>query len=412
MIKQKMKKQVFILMLALCFSLTFVSALYCSDSTNLNDIPCIIQTIPLSCSNPVYIESTSNTLINSYVPMTLENISCSGECVYNFNFGYNVPDIYKLQLCDNITYGYINVSNQGVTTQQSDIFTSILDYEEIFSPISYPYVSVNTSYPMFYKIIQNGTSKNIGNINISIGTNDFPFNWDNINKQYYLTLNFTNIGDYPFVIHASNQSYLNFTGTFLVRNPFYIKICGFEKNSWLNNLIFGSSKKRYINDNAYILAEFTGNKQYVSYLEQFSDPFETTIQSTLVFHAVYEDGCANLELYDPNEYALRLLDGQVNFKTTFSQPNITKSYGTNIYIGKYSFTGKDESFNIVLSEFDKRPYYWLFNWIAIIGVVLGIVLSLALIFVIPDYPIIALTIFIISTIGIFILRIIVFLFIG
>ena len=252
-------------------------------------------------------------------------------------------------------------------------------------------------------------AKNVGNIKIDVNGSIFNFTFDSLHTYYALTLNFTSTEDFPFSIYG-NSSYPNFTGTFLVRHPFYIKFCGFENKG----------KNKYVNDFAYLTAEFTTYKQYYdSNLELFFSPFTMNIlgggtTSTIpVFHSSYSDGCGTLKLYEPNkEYAIRLLDGEIIFKTTFSIPNITKSYGTNSYIGKYFFDGIDISYNLMFSNKDINQYGWLFNWTAIICIVLALATSIIMLFMFPQYPIISIAFFTIVMGGTIILRVIIWFYLG
>jgi hypothetical protein len=102
---------------------------------------------------------------------------------------------------------------------------------------------------------------------------------------------------------------------------------------------------------------------------------------------LYRDGCGIFKFYEPNEeYAVRLFDGVATYQTTFSAPNITKTYGTNIYLGKYLLNGTNANYSILFSDKDIKPYFWLFNWIYIIFIGIAFVVSIFMFFVIPDKP--------------------------
>lgn len=396
--------QIFLILMALVCSVAFltpsISAYLCQDTTSINNIPCSIQSIPVDCSTPALIFDRNNPAINYTSPMYALDDKCLHSCVYEYPFNYKIVGNYQTILCDG-SYAYINVVSSA-----SNSSTSSLSYREVFSPTSYPYVNVNSSYFMSYKIIVNNVSTNVGQENISINGTNIPFVFNNINKAYELTITFSSIGDFPFLIYGNN-SFLNFTGTFLVRQPYSITICGFK-----------ADKSVYKNDYAYLTAELTSSKKYYDdIMEVFVTPFELGFigQSTSkipVFHTPYSNGCGTFELYDSGEYALRLIDGKVSFKTTFSAPNVTQSYGTNIYLGKFSFTGIDNSYNVLMTNKDIRPYFWLFNWITIGLIILILIISLVLFFMLPQYVAISIGFFFITLISTIVLRFVVWFYIG
>jgi len=248
---------------------------------------------------------------------------------------------------------------------------------------TYPYVEFNVSYPIEYKILINNISSNIGIVFMNLTENDnnsyFNFSWSNITQSYHLTLIFTKEGNYPFKISATYPYHHDLNGEFIVRKSFNITFCGFKTKNG----------DKYENNFAYLIAEFTSSKKYYNTnLEQFVTPlgFATTFK-TPVFHTFYEDGCGTFKLYEPNEeYAVRLFDGVATFETTFSPPNITKTYGTNMYIGKYTFNGTDESIKVLFTEKDINQYFWLFNYTYIILIGMAFVISIFLFFVIPNRP--------------------------
>ena len=273
-----------------------------------------------------------------------------------------------------------------------------------FSVPTYPYVDLNSTYQMTLLSPINPYS----NIELYLtepnGTIDeFPFNF--IDGQYTLGINFDKIGDYSFIISGKSLCVNitdNITGTFLVRNPYYVTICGFNDKS-------GTA---YKNNFAVLSAEFS-NPHYDANLDKFITPlgFATTFK-TPVFHTDYTNGCGTLKLYDPSTYTLRLFDGQTSFLTDYSQPNITKSYGTNILIGQQKLNGTSENLAVYLSPSDIRPYFSLFNWILIIVLVMSIIIAIFMFFVIPEHPQIALTFGLIMVVGSILLRIIMWFYIG
>lgn len=303
-------------------------------------------------------------------------------------FGYNFDNGFVL----NGTLDEIAFFNRTLTQEE------IIDYystapllinvcsnqteQQLILP-TYPYADLNTNYPLQYFAYADDILSYIGNVSIDITQPDenistFNFIWNDGTNGYDLTLLFTEIGDYSFTIYSTCPYTDNVTGIFLVRQPFNITFCAFEEKDLTP----------YINDFAYLVAEFTSSKRYYdTNLEQFITPlgFATTYK-TPVFHTFYRDGCGTLKLYEDEEYAVRLFDGVATYQTTFSAPNISKTYGTNIYFGKYTLNSASEDINILLSSKDIHQYRWLANWIFIIAVVFCIIVSVGLFFVIPQMP--------------------------
>jgi len=275
---------------------------------------------------------------------------------------------------------------------------------------TYPYVDLNVSYPIEYIVYLDDVRSYVGNVSLNITGLDgnstlFFMNWDNISKSYKLTLAFTEVGDYPFIISSYYPYVQDMVGTFLVRQSFDITFCGYQEKNGV----------AYENDFAYLIAEYTSSKKYYDpNIEAFITPlgFATTFK-TPVFHTLYRDGCGTLRLYEGNEeYAVRLFDGVATFSSTFSPPNISKSYGTNIYFGKYIFNGTDDSFNVFFSAKDIHPYRYLINLVFIILVFAVIAVSFFLFFVIPQHPAFALIFSVIFIGGFTILRVIIWFYIG
>jgi len=249
---------------------------------------------------------------------------------------------------------------------------------------SYPYVDLNTSYPMQYFIYLNDVASYVGNVSIDVreldgNTSNFNFTWNNADKSYDLTLLFTEIGNYPFTIYTYYPYIHNLTGEFLVRQSYNVTFCGFNQDD---------DYASYENDYAYLIAEFTSSKKYYNdNLEQFITPlgFKTTFK-TPVFHTLYRNGCGTFKLYEADEYVVRLFDGIATFQTTFSQPNITKTYGTNIYFGKYALNGTDTSYNVLFTNKDIRQFTWLFNTLFVVLLIAIVIISIFMFFVIIEKP--------------------------
>jgi hypothetical protein len=271
---------------------------------------------------------------------------------------------------------------------------------------SYPYVEFNSSYQIKVSSFPVG----ISNIKLRLNEPDgnislFNMVYDNV-SSYVLDLVFTKIGDYSFVIYGDGicpTILNNITGNLLIRSSYNLTICGFQDKT-------GSP---YKNEFAYIIAEFTTSK-YNSDLDQFITPlgFATTFK-TPVFNALYRNGCGTLKLYEANEtYTLRLFDGQATFPSTYSEPNITTTYGTNILLGSYRMNGTSENLSVYLSPKDLNPYFWIFNWILIILIIAIIIISIFLFFVLNERPQFALIFFVMGVVGLIILRIVVWIYIG
>jgi hypothetical protein len=310
---------------------------------------------------------------------TLFNSTCSG----NPPTDYTCLKANDTITCCNTTGLTSDCSYTGNLSDFDVHFTfDMLNNATIIVP-SYPYVDLNTSYTIKLSVPTNNKSYIKLYLNSPDGINS-TFNFSFIDGKYQITLLFTEEGNYPFIINGTNPCSTltgQINGVFLVRKPYNITFCGFKKN--------GDSSSSYVNDFAYLIAEFTSSKKYYNTnLEQFITPlgFSTTFK-TPVFHTLYRGGCGTFKLYEPNEeYAVRLFDGIATYQTTFSPPNISKTYGTNIFFGKYVFNGTDYAYNILFDEKDVYQYRWLFNWLFIIFVIGAIVVSIFLFFVIPEKP--------------------------
>jgi hypothetical protein len=207
------------------------------------------------------------------------------------------------------------------------------------------------------------------------------FTWYPSTENYKMTLIFTSEGNYPFTIWGTdpNQEIYNTTGVFLVREPYEITIEGYETKTL----------DPYENDFAYVIAEIPPQyKTYNPTLESFITPiFFKYLYGEEVFYAPYRDGSATLTLWEKDiDYHLRLVDGEMTFPNTYSQPNITKTYGTNIYLGEYNLNGTDMTYQVLLDERDIHQYRWLFNWVFIIALFIIIVISAFMFFIIPEMP--------------------------
>jgi hypothetical protein len=311
------------------------------------------------------------------------------------NNGINIWNVYANNSIGNLSFEQV-IFNSTCSSPTNPVLT--LD--------SYPYVDFNTTYnirvsPFYIGISNIKLQLTDPNNNVSI----YNMVYDN-SSHYSLTFIFDMEGNYNFVIYGDGvcpSIVANITGTLVVRKPYYVTICGYNDKS-LNP---------YKNEFAYLTAEYTSSK-YDENLDRFITPlgFATTFK-TPVFHTTYDNGCGTLKLYEANRnYTLRLFDGIVAFDSDYSSPNMTKSYGTNILIGQNKFNGTNENLKVYLSGTDINPYFALFNWILIILIGFVVIVSIFLFFVISEKPTFALIFFIMGILGLLVLRVIIWFFIG
>jgi hypothetical protein len=246
------------------------------------------------------------------------------------------------------------------------------------------YIDLNRTYPLVLIPLD----ENVWNITLWVyeesNWSDFNFTWTG--SQYELSLLFTEVGDYPFVVN-STEVIGEIAGIFFVREPYNVTFKFYKDKA---STIFSSNE--YINNFAYLTAELTGEKNlfknnYDPYLEPFIVQISDDRFLKPVFHSQYTNGKATLKLYEQREYAIRLIDGEISFSGIYSVPNITKSYGTNVYVGKYTFTNStSNSYNLILTEKDLTPFKWLFNIVYIILIIGIFVTSIFLFFIVPEKP--------------------------
>lgn len=244
------------------------------------------------------------------------------------------------------------------------------------------YLSANKTYPIL--LVPNDNNVWDMKMWISEGGNwtSFDFYWTG--SVYNLSLIFTELGNYPFVVNSTNVTG-SIVGNFLVREEYNVTFRFFKEKA---STIFSSNK--YTNEMAFVTAELVGTRtmftnNYNSALEPFISPLSDSRYQKPVWYDRYSNGVATLTLYEQGEYAIRIIDGDISFEGEYSVPNITKSYGTNVYVGKYILTNSS-SYNVLLTEKDLKPFTWLFNWIFIIGIGCAIIISIFLFFVIPEKP--------------------------
>jgi len=245
------------------------------------------------------------------------------------------------------------------------------------------YIDLNRTYPLVLVPLDN----NVWNITLNIY--DGNTTWDAYNfswtgSQYQLSILFNQTGDYPYVINSTEVNG-SIIGNFFVREPYNVTFRFFKDKS---STIFSSNK--YINNLAYLTAELVGNpllfqNHYDPYLEPFVAQISDDRFLKPVWHSQYTNGEGTIKLYERGDYAVRLIDGEITFAGLYSVPNITRSYGTNVYVGKYTFTNSS-SYSLLLTEKDLHPFRWLFNWGYLILVGAVAIISIFLFFVMPDRP--------------------------
>ena len=269
------------------------------------------------------------------------------------------------------------------------------------SPVGDIYLDRNVTYPLVLITLDSS----VWNITLSVNGTSFNFTWTG--TQYNLNLKFIEIGNYPFVINSTEVNG-SITGNFLVRDAYEVTFRFFKDKQ---SLPFFSNK--YINEMSYVTAELTqvGTKtKYNDVLE----PFVVTLANDNrdrkpVWSAPYRNGVATLKLYEKNqEYAVRLVDGNIVFPSEYSVPNMTESYGINAYIGRYIFNGNDISYDVFVSSKDLHPYSWLLNTILVIAVIVCVIASIFLFFMLPQYPLISLMVGVGFTILFIVIRIVIF----
>jgi hypothetical protein len=249
---------------------------------------------------------------------------------------------------------------------------------------TYPYVKLNSVYPIDYQVSLNNSLIYNGDFNIditeldgNISTFGLPFDYNAY--SYNNALLFNTAGNYPFTIYSTSSCISNFSGTLLVRQSYNITICGFQD----------TLSTPYVNDFAYLIAE-KPRRTPLTLVERFIVPlgFASTY-NTSVFWTGYNNGCGTLDLFDAGTYNLRLFDGQATFPLTYSVPNISATYGTNIYLGIFTFNGTSSMYRVLIQSSDLHPYRYLLNWGLIIGIILIIIASVVLFFVFPAMPLVS-----------------------
>jgi hypothetical protein len=206
----------------------------------------------------------------------------------------------------------------------------------------------------------------------------------NPSTQYYEnTILFNATGNYDFLLEANSfiDGFANSTGTFLVRSPYYAT---FEIYKGKTN----SSRSHYKNDFGYVTVEYVTrpiNAESESYFYPFNIPH------TAVFHAPYMNGQATVKLWDsPTNYAIRFLDGNIYFPSTYSVPNVTKSYGTNLFLGTLRMNGTDSTYQYLLKPKEFNVWGSIINICTVLLLVIAVFVGIGLLFAFPQVPVLAL----------------------
>jgi hypothetical protein len=275
--------------------------------------------------------------------------------------------------------------NRTLTPQEAmninNTFNQGINMSLILYVQHYPYVDFNVSYPIQVKLFKNDTELSDAIVYMEIRNSTgfvtpLYLYYNPISEFYENTVIFNKVGNYPFFIEANSFSsgYINTTGTFLVRKPYYVDVKLFDAETLAN----------IENDFGYVLAEPINPSKTNSVLESYFYPI--TWNKGSAFHAPYISGDAQLKLWDKQTYAMRFITGDIAFSGTFSPPNITRSYGINTYLGNYAGNGTNVTLQYVVSEKELHQYRYLANWLLIIGLVLVLFVAGVLFFMFPEFP--------------------------
>jgi hypothetical protein len=262
-------------------------------------------------------------------------------------------------------------------------------------------ISVSIKLSEGYTIANANVTMSIKELNGSLTI--FPLYYNYGTQKYENAIIFNQTGNYDFIIYSDlDGSYdLEETGTFRVREAFYVTFEGF----------IDKTNKSYVNNFAWVTAELSNPADYDKYLEPFFSKIKTSSGfAKPVWYAPYIDGKATLKLWeDEQEYLIRLRDGRILFVGNYAVPQVIDSYGTNMVIGQFELD-ENQTIKFLVTKKDLKPYFWLINLLLFIGIIFCVLLSLGLFFIIPQYPLLSLVFFFISVFGIVIIRIAIFLY--
>jgi hypothetical protein len=357
----------------------------------------------------------NTTYAYTIVGMNFTIAGLTDSCWYSLNNGAintTIPcsssSINNITSEEGLNYWSISANNTfGNLTTKQVIFNSTCQNPEVTLSIpTYPYIDVNTSTQLRLSSFIASSSK-IKMILTNTKNNEksyFNFTYDGIDS-YILNIIFVNESDYNFVIYGDNicpTVVQNITGTFLVRKPFNVDV-----------RLFNRDGTPIVDNYGYITVEYVGNLKIDPILENYIHPIADNRFYEKTFHAPYINGLATIKLYEPKkDYVFRYITGVVQFESTYSKPNITKSYGENVYLGTQNLNGTNVLEQFVLESKDLHPYRFLANWIVII-LIIGIgIISMFMFFLIPDKPTIALIFGTLFSFILIVLRLIVWIWTG
>ena len=359
-----------------------------------------------NCGTSVLLPSNNGTCYSC--DYCVPNFSCS---LFNATCSGSPPTDYNCIMA-NDTSSCCNTTELSedcvYSGNLSDFDISTIIEDLLIDVPSYPYVDLNETYQLVLEFPTN----NLSNVKIYItelDNNISIINFTNVNNQFFVNLLFTQEGDYPFVINGTNPCFTinnSVNGIFFVRKPYYITFNLYKDKSPM----FFFMTNKYINDFAYITAEFTNETTFYHYnteLQRYFYPI-TYIPDKYkkpVFFGKYINGQATIKLYDVDTFAFRLIDGEIIFPYSYSIPNITKSYGINVYLGEFIVNGSSQNFTIYISDKELHPYKHMFNVVFVIFLVLIMLVSFSLFFIFPQYPLFPLSLGLGGTIMLLILRI-------
>ena len=320
-------------------------------------------------------------------------------------FGVNYANGYVLDgFLDEISF-FDRALTQEEAMNIYNNFTQGVNISLVLYVQNYPYVDFNVSYPLQVKLFKNDTELSDATVFMEItdpngSITSLYLIYNPISEFYENTVVFTKVGNYPFFIEANSLSsgYINTTGTFLVRKPYYVNVQLYDADT-LDNIV---------NDFGYVLAQPIDPKKTNGVLESFMYPITWNKEAT--FHAPYLSGEAQLKLWERETYAMRFLTGDISFSGTYAPPNISRSYGINTYLGNYAGNGTNVTLQYVVGERELHQYRWLANWLLIIGLILVLFVAGVLFFTFPQYPFMSFVFGILFTVIVIAIRLLVWWF--
>jgi len=255
---------------------------------------------------------------------------------------------------------------------------------------SYPYADFNQTYTIQAYLPYNDTFVNVTDLNMTFPTEGVTYGFLWTDPYYEITLIFTQEKNFSYTIFGDDPVYniTNLTGELLVRTPFYATL---EAKKVDNDT-------RYMNDFAYVTAEFTDEVtsyfDNTNYWTTFDDITRNTIRISAiepfdieeqlygaknVFHAQYLGGIATLKLWEKSNYTIRMADGDVSFKSDFAKPVMKKRGSIDATITSMELT-RTTNIVVLFSNRELNFLGWLCDWIAGFLIILGFIILCASIF--------------------------------